>query len=1118
MAKPLRYPFTIAIAAFTALTAQAETPAPRAPVLNVAGIPSYEAHFTQETGLQGEIQGICSMPDGEIAFLTNTGVTTFDGTNWSETPDMLIASSILRMPDDSVAITHASGILSLTPDDKGGYQQRELIPPEKFDTPIPPLRRIETARGYIFGLAGDSLVLIRPNGEAEHRKLSNWASDCFKIGDDIFITGGSDTLLNRWDWETETLQDAVTLLDGSEIYEWIVKTTPRSKGGVWLLTENDKIIGLDGANSWSWPGNAEIARRGIKINAFKELSDGSLALGTSSQGLLVFKADGSPKFEFSKQHGLEDVRVIELGTDDQGGLWIATHNCLTRIPQIPRSTLFNASHGLPESVHAITFFNGKVFLATPRGLYANNPRATQADQLFELVLEQRDISDILALEGHLLISGPRIKTLDTKGNIRELDGEGASHFLKLSNTPNTILAVNYRGVSRFQYENGAFSKPTQLKGPSLEIQSIAEGKDGSIIGSLSDNRIARVFLDEEGGRYESSEIPGRNRNQWSAAVSIDGNIYINGIPCLRWDPKSQAFVEDQQMHYFVGDPPYGFEQVYGTSSENAVVTENPYRSATVPRPPPSIRGTISSLGNAIDTRAKCIAYDDEGRVWAGGPFGLVLSLPSEQLQEPASIAPRIHKVESLRDGILLPILGSEKQPVILQPNQNALRITVEYPLLSAPTHHQYQIHLEGVDGVWAEYSKVSMREFTNLAPGAYTLKVNARGAIGEPTAAPDFHFVVRPPWTQTPIAYTLYTLSGILVLIVIVLGYNRRQIRKSRHLQALVKERTQEVERKNQELENQAQRLEQQNEELAHKTEELTSTTETLSATLHQLQEMQDKLVATARTAGKAEIAINVLHNVGNVLNSINVSVTLLTDKVARSNVSKLARLAQLIESHQTSIDAFLTQDPKGKAVPKYLIQLSKSLDKEIVAIQDELTRLEEDVEHVKNIVAAQRPNAKNQNSVEAINLRALGENALEIAAKENPHLNYEIHNKIPGDIMLENDKHRLLEIVLHLISNAQEALEEAQPANGIISLSASISPERHSIELYVSDNGSGIEPEALDKLFREGFTTKENNHGFGLHSAANTARMLGGHLSINSPGPNKGATATLTLPVLGTL
>ncbi|HEX5747505.1 MAG TPA: ATP-binding protein [Archangium sp.] len=68
-------------------------------------------------------------------------------------------------------------------------------------------------------------------------------------------------------------------------------------------------------------------------------------------------------------------------------------------------------------------------------------------------------------------------------------------------------------------------------------------------------------------------------------------------------------------------------------------------------------------------------------------------------------------------------------------------------------------------------------------------------------------------------------------------------------------------------------------------------------------------------------------------------------------------------------------------------------------------------------------------------------------------------------------------------------------------------------VRIQVHDNGMGIAPEMLTRIFQYGFTTREEGHGFGLHSSALAAQELGGSLTVHSEGPGHGATFTLELP-----
>jgi signal transduction histidine kinase len=69
-------------------------------------------------------------------------------------------------------------------------------------------------------------------------------------------------------------------------------------------------------------------------------------------------------------------------------------------------------------------------------------------------------------------------------------------------------------------------------------------------------------------------------------------------------------------------------------------------------------------------------------------------------------------------------------------------------------------------------------------------------------------------------------------------------------------------------------------------------------------------------------------------------------------------------------------------------------------------------------------------------------------------------------------------------------------------------------VEVTVTDNGEGIAPDNLTRIFSYGFTTRQQGHGFGLHSGANAAKEMGGQLTAHSAGPGQGAVFTLVLPL----
>jgi two-component system, NtrC family, sensor kinase len=262
-----------------------------------------------------------------------------------------------------------------------------------------------------------------------------------------------------------------------------------------------------------------------------------------------------------------------------------------------------------------------------------------------------------------------------------------------------------------------------------------------------------------------------------------------------------------------------------------------------------------------------------------------------------------------------------------------------------------------------------------------------------------------------------------------------------------------------------------------------------------------------------AEIASNVLHNVGNVLNSVNVSATVLAERLAASRAFAVAKTAVLLREHEEDLGAFLTEDPRGRLLPTYLERLGETLADEHRAMSSELESLRNDVGHIKQIVRTQQSFARTNADVrEFVSPSELLEDALRIAGHTAVNEAIEVVREYDAVPDVRLDRHKVVHVIVNLISNARHAIAAAA-RGGQIRLCISRSGAAH-VRLDVIDNGVGIPAENLVRVFNYGFTTRPEGHGFGLHGAALWAKELGGTLTAHSLGSGRGARFSLLLPV----
>jgi signal transduction histidine kinase len=278
-----------------------------------------------------------------------------------------------------------------------------------------------------------------------------------------------------------------------------------------------------------------------------------------------------------------------------------------------------------------------------------------------------------------------------------------------------------------------------------------------------------------------------------------------------------------------------------------------------------------------------------------------------------------------------------------------------------------------------------------------------------------------------------------------------------------------------------------------------------------ELESTHRQLLEASRLGGMAEIATNVLHNVGNVLNSINVSASLATDSLKKSKVANLAKVVVLLQEHEQDLGTFITSDSKGKRLPGYLAQLSENLLTGQKTTIKELDSLRGNIEHIKEIVAMQQNYAKVSGVKEIININELVEDGLHMNEGALNRHHVEVIREFENVPLINVEKHKILQILVNLMRNAKYACQDSGRLDPRMTVRVTDGAGR--IKISVSDNGVGIPPENMIRIFNHGFTTRKDGHGFGLHSGALAAKEIGGSLTVHSDGVGRGATFTLELP-----
>ncbi len=321
--------------------------------------------------------------------------------------------------------------------------------------------------------------------------------------------------------------------------------------------------------------------------------------------------------------------------------------------------------------------------------------------------------------------------------------------------------------------------------------------------------------------------------------------------------------------------------------------------------------------------------------------------------------------------------------------------------------------------------------------------------------------------------------------------------------------------RKNQQLEHAKVALQDAHDRLedrvAERTRELHAEADARQHALDRLSEAQARLILASRQAGMAEVATGILHNVGNTLNSVNISTTRIGDFLQRLRIEKFAQAAELLRQQGAQLPEFFKDDPRGRALPGYLQQLAENMVMNEQTLTEETQSLAKQIDHVKAVIAWQQSHASGSSLTENLNPVELMEDALQINHHAYERHSIQVVRQYENPPLITADRHKVLQILINLLTNAKHALA-ASPAKRVVLRLHPAGIDR--VRFEISDTGVGIPPANLERIFSLGFTTRPDGHGFGLHSGANAAKEMHGRLFATSAGTGQGATFILELPI----
>lgn len=857
------------------------------------------------------------------------------------------------------------------------------------------------------------------------------------------------------------------------------------QGGLWLGTRNHGLMRLKNENIEVFDARKDLPHPGIRSLLFDR--DGNLWIGTSARGLVRY--DGQKFSTYSSKHVLSQSLVVSMLEDNEGHLWAGTFSKgLFRLGDSRFKTLpLNMGDGVAwmiyedpngalwfniEDIGILRYQDGKKenltqawkmkksVLVTGIHIEANGDGwiSTQDEGLFH---KTGDKIEVFTFQEQINSTSPAVISsllLDRSGRLW-VAYEGLScfkdgvwtHFHSSYLGAHEISALYQDRLDRIWV--GTALGPARIPNPEEPRLHLLDCRVNQIIRAIYEDSMGRMWLTTSGAGL--IRIKDDNCQVFTQA---DGLFSDNTFFVMEDRHRNLWITGNQGIYRIALDT---FDQYL-----DGRLARLDYQSFGLADGLPSAECNFSGTSSGLK--------QSNGTLWFPTLAGLTFVNPDELRLHDKAPAVLIDSL-SVNDQLFV-----AQNVAILPPGSANLEFSYTAFSWHDPAQIRFAYQLEGFDRDWIQAQGRRFARYTKLQPGHYRFLVkaaNSDGVWNHDGAV--LSFDLAPHFMQTNL------FKSLCVLTLMILAISTHLIRLSRH-------------RRNEEYLSRR---------ILESTNELTATNEELVKANRQLAE-------NARQAGMAEIATEVLHNIGNVMNSANTSANMMV-KIVNEDLNNRAvhYLDQLVRENQHHLGQWLDTDPKGLKVLPSLHQLCPILSESREAFFEESRIFASQLEHIREIVSAQSRLGDPLHVEDYFEIEAAVKSVIKMQGPIIRGIKLSVVNLMDRDIFLKASKSDFFQVMTNLLKNACEALHSSE-TDEAWEIQVRLYTAANMACIDVIDNGCGMDQATMDHLFQHGFTTKNTGHGFGLHYCRKAVQQMGGNLEAFSLGFGQGATMTLRAPI----
>lgn len=751
---------------------------------NAQELPPVLSFSPQDYQADNQNWSITQSDDKHIFIANNKGLLEYEGEAWTlyPSPNQSILRSVFYHDDKIYTGSYREfGFWEKQDTGKLTYKSlsSEIIDSIGTDEQFWTIDRLEN--WIIFQSLDNLYVYHILNEDIKKITIDGSITKMYKLGSDLYFQIINKGLFKLKDGK------AVLVSDHELFQNQIIINIYERNAQILIQTDTKGIYSLED-NPVQWPNSSS------EINQFTvytslQTNDGSIVLGTISEGVVFVNADGKIQQKISQKETLNNNTVLSVFEDKDDNIWLGLDNGINCININSPVSVYHDDNGSLGTVYTSLIFEDQLFVGTNQGLFKRPLNTPNTD--FELIEgSEGQVWTLKEVDGDLLCGHNNGSYLYSDGVLKQFSNlPGTWCFKPIPNRPDLLLQGNYRGLSIIENTAKGWRLKSELKNFDVSSKFVEFISDREVLIDHEYKGVYRVVIDDS--LTEVADVfkyQYLNKGLYSSLVKFKGEVYYaqeEGIS--KFNSSTKDFVKDTLLSKMYTDESYFSGKLVVTEGEIGLWSFNKNSLNYTLEDKINTNFRLASIPITSNSRTTMIGYENvyhlgNKRYLIGSTQGYMIvdfkKFTNTELDRPLKL-----------NSIFSWVNGKQPRSVALDTTpefrnkENNISFNFSVPYYEKYFASEYQYRLKGFLDNWSSWDSKHEVEFNNLPFGDYEFQVRAH--IGElyETDVQSYEFTIARPFAFSNLMLFIYFILFIMLSFLIHTTYRRYYKKQKLELQ-----------------------------------------------------------------------------------------------------------------------------------------------------------------------------------------------------------------------------------------------------------------------------------------------------------------------------------------------